>query len=93
VLARFCHSVGQPERIDEILQIKKDAMKASISRGNPPDDYKKAAGQIYNNLRSALQLTGSGSDWNAFSRDFLAPLLQPGMHVYDVLKEDIFGSS
>lgn len=52
---------------------------------------KSAGGDTYNGLRRLLGLTAAGSDWNAFARDTLAPLLTAGLPAYDELKNDIFG--
>lgn len=91
VIVALCQSVGQPDKAGQALQLKADEVAAAIARGNDPDDIKKAAGGIYNGLRRLLLLTGAGSDWNAFARDTLAPLLQPGMAAYSELRNDIFG--
>jgi len=67
------------------------ALLASVNRNNPADDLKSAAGDIYNFVKTHLGLTGCGNDQQAFSRSTLAPLVKPGMNVYDELKADIFG--
>ncbi len=90
VLAALCTAQEQPGRVAEALQIKQSALAASVQRGNDSDDLKKAASQIYNDLRTLLTLTQAGSDWNAFARGTLAGLLQPGMKPYEDLKSDIF---
>jgi RecF/RecN/SMC N terminal domain len=92
VLTALCHSVDKQEQVPDILRIKAGCLARSVQRGNAPDDYKKAAGEIYNEIRVTLQLVGSGSGWNAFARDILAPLLHPEMSVYRELRADIFGS-
>ena len=38
-----------------------------------------------------INLKQSGNDTEEFMRDTLAPLISPGMVVYDELKRDIFG--
>lgn len=92
VLAALCSSQGRARSTQEALDIKQSALAASVQRGNAADDLKKAASQIYNELRTLLQLTGSGSDWNAFARETLAGLLKPGLRAYDQLKQDVFGT-
>lgn len=91
VLAELALSKDQQDKTTEIIALKRAALAASVARGNDPDDYKKAAGDFYNNARRLLQLTGSGSSWDAFARDVLAALLVPSLHVYSELRRDIFG--
>ena len=40
---------------------------------------------------SVLGLSNSGDKIDSFMRDILAPLIQPGMAVYEDLHKDIFG--
>jgi hypothetical protein len=91
VLRKFCVSIGRPEKADEVLQIKADCLARSIGRNNSPDDLKKIGGEFYTAIRHALQLTGVGSNWNAFAQESLAPQIQPGLSVYEELKKDLFG--
>lgn len=91
VIVKLCTVNQQPDKGDAALALKREAVEASVSRGNDSDDIKSAAGAIYTGLRRLLGLTSAGSDWMAFARDTLAPLLQPGMVAYDELKRDIFG--
>lgn len=91
VLTALCSSQGRAGSAQDAVNIKRAALAASVRRGNASDDLKKAGSQIYNELRILLQLTQSGSDWNAFARGTLAGLLQPGLRAYDELKQDIFG--
>lgn len=65
-------------------------LAASHSRGNPSDDIKSAAGEIYTFVKRHLNLTGCGNDQMAFARSTLVPLLKPGMMTYEELKADIF---
>jgi hypothetical protein len=44
-------------------------------------------------VKRRLSLTGVGNDAKAFERNVLARLIQPGMQVYEELKESIFGLS
>ncbi|WP_170861033.1 AAA family ATPase [Trujillonella endophytica] len=91
VIRALCEVNQQPERIAEALTIKEEELAASVARGNDTDDWKSPAGSIYVRLRKLLLLTAAGSDWNAFARDTLAPLLQPGMAAYAELRRDVFG--
>lgn len=91
VLKKLCESVEKPEEYDECIKEKEAAMKASKDRGNAPDDYKSARGDIYNSLKQRLQLTRCGNNADTFIRDTLAPLISPDMDVYKKLDAEIFG--
>jgi hypothetical protein len=91
VIRALCVKESQPERIDEAVAIAHAELEASIKRGNDADDWKSPAGTIYTRLRRLLTLTDAGSDWNAFARDSLAPLLAPDMTAYQELRNDVFG--
>ena len=92
VLIALCESLGQPEKSNEIIEAKKEAVSASVGRMNPPDDLKSAAGGIQVAARTFLTLTQGGSSAETFMRDILAPLITPTMSVYQELKNDIFVS-
>jgi len=91
ILKALCVKEGKAEKCDEILQAKAQAIQDSAERGNPTDDIKSAAGQIYTEAKRILQLTRAGNTVDAFCRDTLAPLIRPGTQAYEVLKRDIFG--
>ena len=65
----------------------------------PPDPMtrrtisKPPSGEIYNACKNVLGLTQCGNDAKTFMRDTLAPLIKPGMAVYEELKRDIFGTT
>jgi hypothetical protein len=44
----------------EAIKVKCDAITASVSRGNPSDDLKSAAGEIYVGLKRLLGLSSRG---------------------------------
>lgn len=92
VIERLYESHGRASDAPAALAEKARFMAESVSRGNPPDDFKKAAPQIYDFLKKHLGLTACGNDHSAFARQCLAPLLQPGMTTYAELKKDIFGA-
>jgi len=91
VLRALCVAKGQPEKTDEVLAIKEMALRASIERGNDPDDLKRAAGDIYTNVRQALAMVQPGNNTEAFLSDTLAPLLTAGTGVFEELRQNIFG--
>lgn len=92
ILRKLCLNIGKGSEADNIITAKAAAMASSISRGNPPDDVKSAAGEIYNAAKRLLQLTQAGSNYRSFLRDTVAPLV-PGTSVYEQLRTDLFGAS
>lgn len=89
VIKAIAESVGQPDKISDLLQAKREACE---STDGAPDDLKRAAGRIYIACKRILRLTQCGNDVSEFARQTLAPLIKPGMTVYDALKQDIFGT-
>jgi hypothetical protein len=80
---------GKQSVLADALKIKADALASSVARGNAPDDFKSAAGEIYIKLKQLLGLQRSGNNTDAFMRDTLAPLIVPGMASYQKLKAAI----
>ena len=91
VLSSLCCKTGNGDKVDEVLSAKQEAMKDSQKRGNPPDDVKSAAGNIYTKVKQILKLTQCGNNTNAFLRDTIAPIVTPDLSVYVELRQDIFG--
>jgi hypothetical protein len=69
----------------DALKLKADALTASAGRGNPADDIKSAAGEIYTGLKNLLGLQRAGNNTEAFMRDTMATLIVPGMQTYNDL--------
>ena len=90
VLAALAGRVGKPDEIGKLLAEKQSIRNARTH--DQPDDLKPSSGQIYLACKQILGLVQSGEDAKTFMRDTLAPLIKPGMKVYNELKEDIFGS-
>ena len=86
VIEALVKQAGKPELLGDALQIKNEALKASVARGNPNDDLKSAASDIYNGLKTLLQLQRAGNNTEAFMRDALTPLVVPGTSTYQELK-------
>ena len=86
VLAR---SVEKTDRFNDLVAEKHHILNRRT--GDAPDDLKPASGDIYNVCRDLLELVNPGNNTKTFMRDTLAPLVQPGMAVYDQLRQDIFG--
>lgn len=92
VIKKLCDEVGKPEEYAACIQEKQQALTDSVSRGNAPDDFKKASGGIYISLKRHLSLTQCGNNPDPFVRDTLSPLITPDMDVYKELEAEIFGT-
>ena len=71
------------------------AEKNSILAQRPndaADDLKPASSEIYLACKRVLNLPNPGNTTKTFMRDTLAPLIKPGMQVYDALRRDVFPS-
>jgi len=90
IIEKLYIKCGQPELFEEAKKIKNIAIQSSISRGNPKEDIKSAAGDIYNGLKKLLSLTGCGNNHESFERDTMAQLVTSETKVYAELKMDIF---
>lgn len=91
VLTALCEGLGPPDVAAQLLQAKADAVRASVGRGNPQDDLKSAAGEIYNAAKRLFPDRKLGSDARAFMKGLCAPLIKPPTATYDQLQRDIFG--
>lgn len=89
VIENLVRSNGKPEKLNEALQIKQQAIEASMNSGKARDDLKAAAGRIYVGLKKLLNLSHPGNRKDAFMRDTLAPLIKPEMDTYKNLKAAI----
>lgn len=89
VLTALTESVSQPDKIAQILQAKENALS---STDGAQDDLKRVSGQIFTECRKILGLSQLGNNKAAFARHTLAPLIKPGMGIYDRLERDIFGA-
>ena len=89
VLRALALSVEKTDKVDDLLTEKQRILNHRT--GDAPDDLKPASGEIYNACKDLLELANPGNNTKTFMRDTLAPLIKPGMVVYDELKRDIFG--
>lgn len=85
VLSKLCHLHAQSEKLADLVTERDVAIADATSRGYPTDDMKAIGGRLYNKCKQLLGLTQCGNDVEAFGRLTLAPLIQPGMQVYDEL--------
>ena len=91
VLTRLVISVEKNDKVEELLNEKQSILE-SRPTDYPSDDLKPSSGEIYNACKQILNLIRPGNNARTFMRDTLAPLIKPGMTVYDELKRDIFGN-
>ena len=84
VLERLAKSVGKDDKGAELSAKKKSIRESRPS--DPTDDLKPSSGQIYLACKQTLSLAQPGNDTKTFMRDTLAPLIEPGMKVYEDLK-------
>ena len=90
VLKTLAESVGKADKAQEILTKRKSIRAARTD--DAKDDLKPASGEIYGACKGILGLTQCGNTTEEFMQETLAPLIKPGMKVYDELKCDIFGA-
>ena len=89
VLTKLCQDYGGSDKVDDLLAAKQEALNKCNLK---PDDNLKAIVQtIHHAAQKALEPARLGTDKASFMMDILAPLIQPGMDVYDELHETIFG--
>ena len=91
VLTKFCEDHGIPDKVQELLDAKQDALTKSIADGKSHDDMKPTAQGIHVFIRNAMRTRKIGNKSRSFMKNHLAPLIKPGMCVYEQLHDDIFG--
>lgn len=90
VLKAVCHSLGDGSKITDLLAEKQKALQSSVDAGGPPDDLKRAAGDIYNAAKRLFPGIRLGAEKRAFMTGVCAPQIKPGMAIYDQLRRDVF---
>ena len=90
VLKALASSVGKADKTEELLTEKKRIR--SVRASDAKDDLKPASGEVYVACKRILDLIQCGNTTEEFMQETLAPLIKPGMSVYEELKHDIFGS-
>lgn len=86
VLVRLCESAKRPDAVAAVMEAKKQALAAAAAN-HPSDHMKAASGRLWQSIQKILGLPGKTTA--AFMRDVLAPLIIPGMNIYDELKRDV----
>ena len=89
VICALVEHEGRPELVADAREVKQQALRSSVNRGNPADDLKSAAGDIFLGLKQLLDLRQRGNDANAFMRDTLALFITPGTATYAELKSAV----
>ena len=90
VLRMLAMSRNKNDKADALIR-RKACIIANRFVEIPQDDLKRVSGQIYVACKEILGITQVGNDTKTFMRDTLAPIIKPGMGVYEALKNDIFG--
>ena len=88
VLCALAESQGMEHLGQDIMEEKARVVADSCGR---PDDLKPLAQKLFASCRRVLNITQSGNSTKGFMLGTLAPLVRPGMQVYDELMGDIFG--
>lgn len=91
ILEKLCKAHNQEDAVKEVLDIKRHAIQAAVSRGKDETDVKSATGQMIEGFRQRLKLQYAGRTKEAFLRDTIVPLITPDMAVYRELEKDVFG--
>ena len=91
VLTELCNREGKSDKIQNLLDAKQAALQKSIKEGKDHDDLKPTAQGIHVAAKNALKPSKMGNKSRNFMKDILAPLIQPGMKIYEQLEKDIFG--
>jgi len=85
VLEKLCERHERPDVINQIKEEKQRLLQTLSVRGKPIDDVKAIKDSLYTECKKLLGLTGCGNSAESFSIEHLAPLIQPGMTVYEEL--------
>jgi predicted ATPase len=86
VIEALLTDVDKIELLPDALRLRSRAIEASVERGNPRDDFKSAAGDIYTGLKQLLDLRQAGNNTDVFMRDTLARLIKSPMPTFVALR-------
>lgn len=90
VLNKWCVEVGQVEKVEEIIKIKREQINASVARSNPEDDVKSASNDICTLAKRTLGVTACGNSGESIMRDTLSKVITQDMEIYKELEQSIF---
>lgn len=91
VIAALSANSAKPDEGLLIIAEKNRLLAALPGQGKPMDDVKAISGQLYNETKRRLNLTGCGNNATEFARATLAPLVIPGSSTYSELEAALFG--
>ena len=89
VLTKLCEDHGESDKVNNLLTAKQDALQKNKLKSS--DNLKPIVQQVHGAAQKTLKSANLGNTRESFMMDVLAPLIQPGMKVYEELHEDIFG--
>lgn len=91
VLRQLCVRQGKSDKIQEFLTAKDKEIQKVESDNKIKRKRRPIVQRVQEQAEKILELSYSGDTIGSFMRDILAPLIQPGMMVYEELHKDIFG--
>ena len=92
VLTQLCIDQQKSDNIQEFLDAKNKEIEKVMNNDKIHDKQRPIVQRVQEQAEKILELSYSGDKVNSFMRDILAPLIKPGMDVYNELHKDIFGS-
>ena len=91
VIQALCDQKVQASKAEIITKEKERLLAQLAQQGKPSDDIKSITGELYNFCKRELTLVQCGNDAEAFACLTLAPLIQPGLAVYEELERIVLG--
>ena len=91
VLKQLCVSLGKTDKIEEFLTAKDKEIEKVENDNKIKKKRRPIVQRVQEQAEKILELSYSGDTIGSFMRDILAPLIKPGMKVYEELHKDIFG--
>ena len=91
VLRQLCVSQKKSDKIQEFLTAKDKEIEKVMNDSRIKKKRRPIVQRVQQQTEKILELSYSGDTVGSFMRDILAPLIQPGMKVYEELHKDIFG--
>ena len=91
VLRQLCIHLNKSDEVQEFLDTTNREIQKVKDNPEIHDKRRPIVQRIQQQAEKILALSHSGDTTESFMRDILAPLIQPGMKVYEKLHDDIFG--
>ena len=88
ILSALCekYASGDASKVQQLLDLKQARLK---DKG----DIKATVNDLRQWVIKSLGVQNAGDNPSSFLQDTIAPLIKPGMQVYEALKSDIFGAA